>query len=689
MSDVAERQGGLGSRSSSLAGVAKRWLPYAPVVLVTAMLAGYAIRGVLAKCGHPAVPLDDAFIHFQYAKRIATGHFFSYVDGEGYSSGATSLVWPMMLAPLYLVGFRDLWIIWGAWFFGFVSLGALAVETYRLSVPLAGRAAAVGAGAMVLCFGGYLWCAASGMEVVPLAWTLAFGLRKAIEWAEAPRDARTERSWRTLVALSILAPLLRPEGALVSLLVLGVLAAFPGARPRATALVAAAGLFVVPLLNLAFTGRAASSTTVVKWLPGNPYYGHGEALAVAVRDNARLFFDTLLDGREWSAVFVPSGSRPFALAALLAIPAAGWLRGRSLRAGLVFAMALAILVPCTYLTFLWNRLRYLWPFAFAWFVGLACLASSVGEILAFIRPRWRVAGGVLSGLFAGALASRLGWTLDDLAGSASAIDRQQVALGRWAEAELDAGARIGVNDTGAISYLGGKKTFDVVGLTTPGEAPYWVAGAGSRFEHYERLLRASPERLPTHFIVYRHWMACDAVLGEELHDETVTDQTILGGTTMTAYAARYDALGSGDVPAGPRDASRLVDELDVADLESEAAHDYELGAARDTDDVVLSHAIDQQRVVDGARMKREVDRFVFRVRSDAPSVLVARLTAEAPTEVEARVDGQVVGTVRVSTGWTEASFDVPGHAKGAPVPISFAARHSGRFGTAHYWLYER
>ena len=182
---------------------------------------------------------------------------------------------------------------------------------------------------------------------------------------------------------------------------------------------------------------------------------------------------------------------------------------------------------------------------------IACLAQSVAEILAIARPRWRLAGGVLSGLFAGALASRLGWTLDDLWGSASAIDRQQVALGRWAEAALEPDARIGVNDTGAIAYLSNRRTFDVVGLTTPGEARYWVAGAGSRFEHYERLFKASPERLPTHFIVYRHWMACDPVLGDELHDETVTDQTILGGATMTAYRARYDEFGSGDRPGSP------------------------------------------------------------------------------------------------------------------------------------------
>jgi hypothetical protein len=688
MSDAVERETTLDARESSpLVALRKKWLPYAPVALVTALLGVYAVHGVIAKCGHPAVPLDDAFIHFQYAKRLAQGHFFSYVEGEGYSSGATSFVWPALLAPLYLVGLRDLAIIWGAWFFGFLALGALAVETYRLALPLAGRVASLGAGAMVLCFGGYVWCAASGMEVVPLAWTLAFGLRKAVEWGEMPASDRSEKHWRTLVLLAFVAPLVRPEGALVSLIVFAVLAWFRGSRPRWVAIVALLGPLVIPLLNLAFTGRAASSTTLVKWLPGNPYYGHGQALVSAVRENARLFFDTLIDGREWSAVYVPSGSRPLVIAALLAIPAAGWFRSRPLRAGLVLFMALAILVPCTYLTFLWNRLRYLWPFAFAWFIGLGCLAACVGEVFAFVRPRWRLFGGVLSGIFAGALSSRLGWTFDDLWGSASAIDAQQVALARWAEATLDPSARVGVNDTGAIGYLGGHKTFDVVGLTTRGEAPYWVAGAGSRFEHYERLFRSSPERLPTHFIVYRHWMACDPVLGEELHDETVTDQTILGGATMTAYEARYDRLGSGESPSAAwATGAPAIDELDVADLESEVQHEYELGAARDVDDQVLSYAVGGRIVVDGARLRRSVDRFVLRGRAASPGVIVARLTADAPTEIELAVDGRPVGTALVSTGWTEAEFDVPANLATQRMTVSLAARGGGRFGSAHYWL---
>jgi hypothetical protein len=683
----------------------KRPLRFLPVSLAVGALAVYTIRTVLDRCGHPAVPLDDAFIHFQYAKRLATGHFFSYVDGEGYSSGATSILWPILLAPFYALGLTDLSIIWAAWAFGFLALGALAVETYRLALPLVGRGAAVGAGAMVPCFGGYVFGAASGMEVVPLALVLAFSLRKAIEWGELPREERTSRRRRVLLALAFIAPLVRPEGTLVSILVAGMLAVFapaeraalPSRQEGASLLrdplrfgavpLALAGACVVPLLHLALTGKITSSTTMVKWLPGNPYYGHGAALVAAVQDNVRLFFTTILDGREWSAVYVPAGARPFALAALVAIPSAGWLRDRSLRAGFVLLMALAMLIPCTYLTFLWNRLRYLWPFAFAWFIGLACLARCVADAGAILVPRFNLAAAVLSGIFAGAFASHLGWTLDDLASSASAIDRQQVVLGRWAKTALSEDARIGVNDTGAISYFSDRKTFDIVGLTTPGEARYWVAGAGSRFEHYERLAKTSPARLPTHFIVYPHWLACDAVLGEELYRATVLDQTILGGASMHAYTARYDALGSGDTPR-IFGGTTLVDELDVSDLESEAAHAYELGPTRETENVALSYEDRGAELADGARIGRSADHFVLRGGPAKIHRMVARWVALEGVDVEVHFDGVFVGAAHVEPNeWTEVAFDLPEGSVREKMNVSIIAPAGKSFGAAHYWLY--
>ena len=51
------------------------------------------------------------------------------------------------------------------------------------------------------------------------------------------------------------------------------------------------------------------------------------------------------------------------LAGLAAVGVLGVTKKRPWRAALVIGLALAMLVPCAYVTFLWNRLRYLWPFA--------------------------------------------------------------------------------------------------------------------------------------------------------------------------------------------------------------------------------------------------------------------------------------------------------------------------------------
>ena len=131
------------------------------------------------------------------------------------------------------------------------------------------------------------------------------------------------------------------------------------------------------------------------------------------------------------------------------------------------------------------------------------LGMSPADIVArFDRRIAPAVATLVAGACAGTLLMRLDWVIEDVAQSASGIDRQQATLGRWAKTGLPDGARIGVNDTGAIAYFSDKKTFDVVGLTTPTEGRYWVAGQGSRFEHYERIMKTQPQALPTHFLVY-------------------------------------------------------------------------------------------------------------------------------------------------------------------------------------------
>jgi hypothetical protein len=664
-------------------------LAYGPLVLAVAFLAERTIAGVLAKVGHAAATLDDAYIHFQYARAIAEWHPLRFEAGEPITSGATSMLWPAVLAPFWAVGFRGDAIVWPAWALSFFAFGALAWEASRLTERLAGRTAAVGAGAMTLAFGGLLWCAGSGMEVVPFAWAIARASRRASEWAEAAPDARTPRRAWELVALAWTASLFRPEGAITALFVAATLGVFPQRnlwRLRAWSLAAGAAAVALPLLLLLLTGSARSNTAVAKLLPGNPYYT-GAALRAAVEAQASQLIHQLLNGETFSAEFIPHAAAPVAIAGLGAIVVLGERARARWRAAGVLAIALTMFAPCFYYTFLWNRLRYLWPFASGWIVGAACLARLVGDVAGLVRGRWRVATPIACGALVGLFASKEEWVLEDVAQSASAIDRQQVALGRWAKGHLPAGARIGVNDTGAIAYFSDKKTFDIVGLTTRAEARYWVAGVGSRLEHYERLRATAPESLPTHFIVYPQWMAMDIVLGQSLHEATVTDgATILGGSTMRVYEADWSALGTGEAPWTDLP-GRIVDSLDVADLESEAAHDYALLGARENEEVAESGVSPYgAAVVDGGRSRRLAERFVALVPPGAPVRVVVRL--DAPPDTHVSVFASDRPAVRFDTGdandWQESSFDIPASAVTAPLALEL--HFSAPVTVYHYWL---
>jgi hypothetical protein len=452
---------------------------------------------------------------------------------------------------------------------------------------------------------------------------------------------------------------------------------------KAKALLPLALPLLVPVGLRAFAGSAQMNTAAVKLLVNNPYYV-GPALRAAIVQNARIFVGTLLNGEIWSTEFLPTGGAWVALLGLASIPICGWRRKRHFRAIAMVVLALMMMIPCTYVTFLWNRLRYLWPFATGWFVGLACLARLLGDALVAFGPRWRVATPIAVGVFVGAFAVRIDGVVDDIAGSASGIDRQHVALGRWAKMHLPSSARVGVNDTGAIAYESDRRTFDIVGLTTSGEGRYWVAGAASRFEHYERLGAA---RLPTHFIVYREWMACDALLGELLYEATVLDSTILGGTTMGVYRANYGLLGSGEQPWTVLGASR--DRLDVADLESERDHDYDLAGAHEGEQIFRQGtAPSGLPVADGGRGWRKRERFTVALKEGTESHAIVRL--EAPQTMKLRVvaNGATLSDLDVPEGeWAELGFTIPANMTKSRTTIELrSVQETATFTTFHYWF---
>ena len=57
--------------------------------------------------GEWILPLDDTYIYLQYARNLAHGHFMQFNAGDPPTSGATSFLYPILLAAGYLIGFRS------------------------------------------------------------------------------------------------------------------------------------------------------------------------------------------------------------------------------------------------------------------------------------------------------------------------------------------------------------------------------------------------------------------------------------------------------------------------------------------------------------------------------------------------------------------------------------------------------
>src|SRR5258708_17941768 len=134
-------------------------------------------------------------------------------------------------------------------------------------------------------------------------------------------------------------------------------------------------------------------------------------------------------------------------------------------------------------------------------------------------------------------------------------------------------------------------------------------------------------------------MDLPCVLGTPLQEPTVTDSTILGGRTMRAYTADWSALGSGERPWSTSAAT--VDVLDVADLDSERAHAYELYGAHDREETLKEGtAPGGAPVVDGGRTRRVVERFVAHLHAGKGAHGIVRIEGSSGAQVRVLANGE-------------------------------------------------
>jgi hypothetical protein len=170
-------------------------------ILAALTLVAYGYAGRAAGGGEPLMPLDDTYIHFQYARQLAGGQPFVYNPGYVPTSGATSFLYPFILAAGTLIGFRDLNL--GVWA---MIVGALAFAGAIYLVYRIGRLRAPFVPALLIAcafgiHGAFAWHAMSGMETLLVVFALLLTLFMLVRG-----------SVPGLAFSAALLALLRPEG---------------------------------------------------------------------------------------------------------------------------------------------------------------------------------------------------------------------------------------------------------------------------------------------------------------------------------------------------------------------------------------------------------------------------------------------------------------------------------------------
>ncbi len=253
-----------------------RWAFALVSAVVTLLCARSFYRSMWHQTGGVwSAPLDDVFIHLDFARQTARGALLEWAPGNGYSSGATSPLYAFVLALGYLLGARGSTMLVLAALLAMGSCWAALLAYRRGYVALGGRStsALLAMPFLFYAVGALDWAFWSGMEIA-----LFVGLHAVVFAAWCTHAARvrapTARAAWAFGALCTVLVATRPEALLMVLLFAFALALFTqGHRVRtllATSVPSAAFVAALALVNRWQTGSSTAYGALVKLAWYNP-----------------------------------------------------------------------------------------------------------------------------------------------------------------------------------------------------------------------------------------------------------------------------------------------------------------------------------------------------------------------------------------------------------------------------------
>lgn len=647
-----------------------------------------------------SAPLDDVFIHFDFARSAARGHPFEWIDGNGYSSGGTSLLYPLVLALGLFMGFYGLSLMHFAAIVAATSVLALLLGL-RLCFRDLPRRTTYLLPWVMLSVGALNWSLFSGMEVAFFLaiWALGLYLADRVALTAATATDPLGRSQVAFALGSFLIAVTRPE-AVTTIAVLSISCAVVvyGKRGRKDALVtllagAVPGAIVVlsqAWVNHRLTGDSAAAGALVKLELNNPlltttqvleaYWSHLKYQIFRVTEYH--FADNPVTG--WVVwVFavislIPKSTRRYGI--ILWLSLLGW----------VTTVALNGQVR-------WQNERYAMP-AVAWLLAAAALGLGAAVSLRFqtqVSVAKRAAVLVVTGALVCAFVLGEQRPYRDqrwFFGRASRnIFDQHVQTGHLLRIGLKPEPhRVLVGDAGAMTYVSDLPGLDIIGLGGTFGLPFARAshwGVGAQVELIQHL--PQNER-PDVLAIYPGWWGSLPLwfTSSIVARVPVRGNVICGGHTKVVYRSDFSSLDDAERPFTLRTGERVVDAVDFADVVSERAHDFKLDRRGSgfVDMKKLPHPENrEQDLFDAGRISFPGLLQTFKVKgltSGKPHRLLLRVAPVAKSVVEFVSAGRSLGKISLepSDDWQEVSLVLPpdfGAAASAAVPVELHTREGG------------
>lgn len=666
-----------------------------PISLALIVLVSFVVAPLLWGANKPLVlPLDDVYIHFQYARQIAEGQVYVYNPGLEPSSGATSLLYPYLLAIGYRLGFTDLALGWWAILIGTLALAGSSGLIMRLGMR---AGLTIRAGVILtatFAFTGVVgWHFMSGMESGLLVFFMLLTLHALII-----------KHYPTAVMGAVLMAITRPEGAIMAVIAVPVMGiVFWGSVSRwqrVTFIAPLAALGIQPLVNLIFTGQAqaagSSAKSILSMVPPEFDVIAGRVVANYVR----LWWELLTGFSPREGLYLPVPLLVVALIGVIAIMVRDrrWWIGLMVTGWLVVGTAaVATLDPA-----FWHFKRYQVPF-------MALLFALAGWGLAWLYRHSRMAGWgtqivlLVSAVVSGALIFQPAYQLN-----ISYLHQQQIPMAEWLRENTPSDAVVAVHDVGLMRYLGDRTTVDMVGLTTNGAADSWRNGPGALAE-----FMAAYEPQPQYVASYTDALGLSYLVNTGLYGETLAEFPVaiserynvaLAGAHQGVWRIDWSAIEQRDRPQQPyyRDwvqSLRLTDTLNVANLDDERSHAYQWGNIERIPgfptevyemDYVSCDAV--CRVLDGGRRINGYEQFTLAAQPNSDGLLLTRIHPAHMGSFDVYINGEYLSTRTIPAipgQWLEIGTRIPAEWVTDPLNVRIEPHTpGGHYMPYTHWLYQ-